>query len=142
MSSPESLPPRLIRWAGLIAIIQSLVGVGYAVLLLARQALGYRDPSFIAPEGTTTQWVGAGTGIFLLIIFGVVIWAAVRMNRGFRWGRGPVAMLEMIFIPISYYMFSGHAYVLAAITGLSAIVALVLLFHPTSVKWVAERYEV
>ncbi|MCF4006087.1 hypothetical protein L1O03_02700 [Corynebacterium uropygiale] len=121
-------------------MVQCVLGLAYAVLLLARQALGYRDPSLISTEGSTGQWVGAGTGIFLLLVFGVVLWGAIRMNRGFRWGRGPVAMLEMIFLPIAYYMFSGHAWVLGTVTGLSAIVALVLLFHPTSVKWVAERY--
>ncbi|MBZ8176895.1 hypothetical protein GSS88_03645 [Corynebacterium sp. 3HC-13] len=140
MSTNNLRPPAPIRWAGFIAITQSLIGIGYAVLLIIRQILGYRDPAIVSEQGSAASWVGTGTAIYFLVIFGIVIIAAIRMIRGHTWGRGLVVMLQMILLPIAWYMGSSHAFILCAVTGLSAIAGLVLLFHPVSVKWVTERY--
>lgn len=62
------------------------------------------------------------------------------MNRGKRWGRGPVIMLQILLLPIAYYMFNGGAFIFSGVTGLTAIVALVMLFSPRAVDWAARNY--
>lgn len=140
--NPRPLPPAPVRWAGLIAIIHSLVGLIYAAILLYREFTGEVDPSLVS-EGANIEWVGLGTAIFFIIIFGTVLAGALRMVQGRKWGRGPVVMLELILVLISYFMFTGGSIwgILAGIvTALSAIGALVLLFNPRSVDWAATNY--
>ncbi|RNE48736.1 hypothetical protein [Corynebacterium alimapuense] len=133
------LPPTKVRWAGVIAICQSLIGLGYAGILIVREFQGKEDPSLVS-EGANIAWVGFGTAIFFIIIFGAVLAGAVSMMKGRKWGRGPVAMMEMILLLISYYMFSGGALWAALATAASALAALIFLFSPKSVDWAAENY--
>lgn len=132
-------PPPPIRWAAVIAIVQSLLGIAYAVLLLIRQFSG-ADFGIVEEDGSDS-WAGLGTAVFFLIVFGVVIAGAIVMARGtHRWGRGPVAILEMIFLPIAVTMWQGHAPWLAVFTGLSAVCCLALLFCGPSVRWASGYY--
>lgn len=125
---------------GWIAIAQSLVGFAYAILLIVREAAGYQDESIVYESDSANTWVGYGTAAFFIIIFGVVAAGAFRMIRGHRWGRGPVVMLEMLLVPISFYMFGGHAWVLATVCLVSAVVSLAMLFSPRAVRWAASNY--
>ncbi|SFG20387.1 hypothetical protein SAMN05660282_00266 [Corynebacterium spheniscorum] len=137
----DNLMPASIRWAGIIAIIQSVIGLGYAVLLIIRQLQGKHDPSLVADaENSNIGWVGYGTALFFIIIFGAVILAAINMMRGRKWGRGPVAMLQMILLLISWFMFQGGAIPLAVATGLSSLLGLIFLFNPRAIAWVADHY--
>lgn len=125
---------------GWIALLQSLVGFGYAALLIFREAAGYRDPSIVYEADNANTWVGYGTAVFFIIIFGAVAVGAWRMMRGYRWGRGPVVMLQMMLVPISYYMFTAHAWLLAIACLVSAVVGLAMLFSPRAVRWTAANY--
>lgn len=133
------VPPSQIRWASLIAILQSLVGIGYAGILVYREIVGAEDPSLVS-ESANVSWVGYGTAIFFLIIFGTVLAGAVSLLRGRKWGRGPMAMFNIILLPISYYMFSEGLVLFGFVTVVSAILVLVMLFNPRSVEWAAARY--
>lgn len=139
-TTQRPLPPGSIRWGSIIAILQSLVGFGYAGILVYREILGAEDPSLVS-EGDNASWVGYGTAIFFAIIFGTVLAGAVSMMRGRRWGRGPVAMLQIILLPISYYMFTGGAILFGVITLVSAVLGLIMLFQPQSVAWAASSYK-
>lgn len=124
-----------------IAIVQSLIVVGYAVLLIVRQFLGYEDASIVNEGENNMAWVGTGTAVFMLLIFGFVIFAAVTLMRGkHHWGRGPIAILQMLLLPMSFQMFQGGAVLLAVLTAVSAIACLVMLFNKQSVEWAAQVY--
>lgn len=135
----DNRPPAPVIWAGIIAIIQSLVGLGYAGLLIVRNIIGYEDPSVMTTQANM-EWVGIGTGVFIIVIFGAVLLGAINMMRGGRWGRGPVAMLEMFLLVVAYFMFDGGLYYFAVPTGISAVLGLGLLFNPTTTSWLSERY--
>lgn len=132
-------PPSPVRWAAVIAVVQSLLGIGYAVMLVVRQFSG-ADFGIVEEDGSHS-WAGIGTAGFFFIVFGVVIAAAIVMARGtHRWGRGPVVILELIFLPIAVTMWQGNAPWLAVATGLSALVCLALLFCAPSVRWASGYY--
>ncbi|QGU06650.1 hypothetical protein COCCU_03480 [Corynebacterium occultum] len=126
-------------WAGIIAILQSAIGIGYAGLLIVRNIIGYEDPSVVTTQANM-EWVGIGTAVFFLIIFGTVLAGAIITLRGGRWGRGPVAMLQMFLLPVAFYMFQGGLYFFAVATAVSALLGLILLFNPTSTSWASQRY--
>ncbi|QBB90560.1 hypothetical protein [Corynebacterium pseudotuberculosis] len=140
MNKNIQFPPRPVLYGGWIAAIQSLIGIAYAVLLIVREAAGYNDASIIYESDGANTWVGYGTAVFFIIVFGAVLAGAIMMNRGKRWGRGPVIMLQILLLPIAYYMFSGGAFVFSVITALTAIAALALLFSPRAVDWAARNY--
>lgn len=138
-TSNRPLPPAPLRWASIIAILQSLVGLGYAGLLVYREIIGAEDPSLVS-EGDNASWVGYGTAIFFAVIFGAVLIGAIMMMLGKKWGRGPVAMLNIMLLPIAYYMFSGGAVLFGIVTLISAVLALVMLFNPRSAAWSAATH--
>ncbi|MGP6175164.1 hypothetical protein [Corynebacterium sp. A21] len=132
--------PAPVRWAGIIAILQSLVGIGYAALLIYRNIQGYEDPSVVTTQ-ETMQWVGIGTAAFFIFIFGTVLAGAISMVSGRRWGRGPVAILQMLLLPIAYNFFEAGAVLLAAATAISAVAGLLMIFNPAAIAWAARYHE-
>ncbi|AKE41972.1 hypothetical membrane protein [Corynebacterium kutscheri] len=132
--------PAAVKIAGLIAIVQSVIGLGYAALLLIRGIRGVADESIVYETTDAHTNVAYGTAIFFLIVFGFVIFGALWMMRGHRFGRGPVIMLEILLLLISWYMFQGGQIFLAAATTLSSAFGLVMLFSPTSLAWVQRIY--
>lgn len=137
-SSPR--PPGPVLWAAIIAAIQSLIGLGYAALLIVREASGYTDPSIVYESDNANTAVGYGTAVFFIIIFGAVLTGAIFMARAKKWGRGPVIMLEILLLLISYYMFSAGQTLMGLATALSAVIALGMLFSPRAVHWAATHY--
>lgn len=139
MTDTKPHPPAPVRWAGIIAILQSLIGIGYAALLIYRNIRGYEDPSVVSTQ-ETMQWVGIGTAVFFIFIFGTVLAGAISMLSGYRWGRGPVAILQMLLLPIAYNFFEAGAPLLAVVTAISALLGLIMIFNPTATTWAAKRY--
>lgn len=138
MTTP--LVPPTIRWGGIIALIQSGIGLAYAFFLIYRELTGQKDQSIVYESAEANTWVGYGTAGFFLIIFGAVFAGAINMMRGKKWGRGPVIMLNMIFLPVAYYMFSEGRYSWAAVVAVSAVICLAMLFNARSVNWAANQY--
>ena len=132
-------PPAAIRWACIIAIVQSMIVLAFATFLVYRDLTGAEETSLVS-EGDTIGWVGTGTAIFLYLVFAVVIAGAISLMRGHRFGRGPVAMWELILLPMSFYMFQAGQPLAGAVAGASAIAALVMLFNRRSLEWTAENY--
>ncbi|WPF66656.1 MULTISPECIES: hypothetical protein [unclassified Corynebacterium] len=134
-------PPPPVRWSAIISLLQSLIGIGYALLLIVRQVSGERDAAIVS-ESANASWVGLGTAVFFLIIFGTVLAGgiAVLRSRG-RWGRGPVIMLNLILLPISFSMCGAGAWLMGIATGLSAVAVLAMMFSPRAVAWASRMYE-
>lgn len=120
--------------------MQSVIGLGFALFLVLRSITGAPEESIVYETDTAVTSVGIGTAIFFIIVFGTVIAGAIMMMRGKCWGRGPVIMLEILLLPIGFYMISGHALLLAVATCASAIATLVYLFSPRSLDWAARNY--
>lgn len=133
-------PPRPVFLGGIIALIQSVIGLGFAAVYLVRQMVGVEDETLVYLTDNAHTAVGLGNAIFLIIIFGAVATGAIFMMRGRRWGRGPVVMLEIMLLLISYYIFKGGLFFIGAATALSALISLGALFSPASVEWAARRY--
>ncbi|KQB84122.1 hypothetical protein [Corynebacterium oculi] len=134
-------PPASVRWAALVSLAQSLLGIGYALLLIVRQISGARDESIVS-ESANASWVGLGTAIFFLIIFGTVLAGGIAVLRAKgRWGRGPVIMLNLILLPISLSMCGAGAWLMGIATGLSAVAVLAMMFSPRAVAWASRMYE-
>ena len=72
-------PPAVVRWAAIIAIIQSAIGLGFAIILIVREATGQTDPNLVYESANANRWVGYGTAVFFIIIFGAVAAGAVMM---------------------------------------------------------------
>lgn len=132
--------PPTVRWAGIIALIQSGVGLAYAVFLIYRELTGQEDPSIVYESAEANTAVGYGTAAFFFIIFGTVVAAAVNMMRGRKWGRGAIVFLNIILLPVAYYMFSEGRILWAVIVAVSAIACIALLFNPRSLRWVESQY--
>lgn len=137
--SQRPRPPAPIRWAGLIAIVQSVVVLAFAALLVSRDVMGAREEDLVS-DSSNINWVGTGTALFLGLIFGAAIFAAIWMMRGHQWGRGLIIYLQIIILGLSYFMFTGGAWPAGIATAASALVALFLLFNPRSLEWAEARH--
>lgn len=91
--------------------------------------------------GVWASWGnGYGTALWFIVIFGGVGVAGWGLTRGKRWGRAPVAMLNMLLLPVAWYMYSSSRPELAIPTVIIALIGLVLLFNPAAVNWAASKY--
>lgn len=140
MTKTKSPVPAPVKYAGYLAMIQSLVGLGYAAVLIYREIVGERDASIVTDTDARAGLIGYGTAIYFIIIFGAVLAGALSMNAGRRWGRGPVAMLEMFLLVVAYYMWSAGQPVWAGITAVSAALGLGLLFNSKSLAWATANH--
>ena len=131
-------PPAVVRWAAIIAIIQSAIGLGFAIILIVREAAGQTDPNLVYESAHANRWVGYGTAVFFIIIFGAVAAGAMMMFTAR--GRGPVIMLELFLLVAATYMFNAQQYLLALATAASALLGLGLLFNPRAISWAAQHY--
>ena len=92
---------------------------------------GVADSSIESQSGAA-DYVGVGTALFILVVFGFVAYTAVRLLRGAAVGSGAIVLVELILAAVAFYMFGGGARLLGAATLISAILALVGIFHPAS----------
>lgn len=135
---PAPAPAKAAAW---IAIAQCALGLVYAGILLVRQALGKHDAAIVSEGKNNMQWVGLGTAVFMILVFGAVVAGAVALlTRASRWGRGPIVVVEILFLPIAWQMAQGGATLAAVALGLSALAALALSFHRASIDWAARSY--
>lgn len=137
--SQRPQPPAPIRWAGLIAIVQSAIVLAFAGLLVARDLMGAQEEDLVS-DSANINWVGTGTAVFLGLIFGAAIFAAIWMMRGHQWGRGLIIYLEIIILGLSYFMFTAGQWPAGIATALSAVAALFFLFNRRSLEWAEARH--
>lgn len=132
-------PPVQIRWAGLIAIVQSAIVLVFATIGVVRDIRGHEESDLVS-DSATINWVGTGTAVFLWIVFGAAVFAAVWMMRGHQWGRGLIVFLQIIILGLAYFMFTAGVWWAGVLTAVSAIAALFLLFHRESLEWAESRH--
>ncbi|MEZ2121479.1 MULTISPECIES: hypothetical protein [unclassified Corynebacterium] len=130
-------PPVDIRRAGVLGIGESLVGLAYAVFLIFREITGQHDYGTVSTDGSENIFVGYGTAAFFIVVFGTVAAAGFALRRGRRWGRGPVVILQMLLLPISWYIFSAGLILPALVVSVCALLGLYLTFNRRSLNWAA-----
>lgn len=96
--------------------------------------------SSLESASAATDFVGIGTAVFLLIVFGFVAFHAARTLAGQPSGRGAIVLIEAILLGVAVYMFSGGAVLLGIVTLISALLALVGVFHPAAVHYWEARF--
>lgn len=121
-------PPTSVRGAGVIVAAQGATGVVVAGVLLIRAIVG-ADQRGINGFGTAGWFAVAG---------GAVLAAGWSLVAGRRWGRGLAVFAELLLLPFAWYLTvdSDRAPIGIPVAAL-ALTALVLLFSPAAVRWVA-----
>ncbi len=137
--SPNEVP-RALMHAGVVAIIEGIIGSVLAIAAAVHQALAGTDGSLLVSDPSRGSMIGYGTAVFLLCVFGAVGVAGVYLRRGNRWGRGPVLMMQLLLVMITIYMWKGGMPWLAIIVGAVALYCLSRLFAKESVAWAARMY--
>ena len=134
--------PWTVRAAGMLAIAESALVLVYSVFLIVRDVLGYRDPSAVFAEQASARadFLGVGTAVCLMAMFGGVAAAGFNYMRGGRWGRGPVFMLQVLLLPVSWYIIESGQWPYAVPVAVTALAGLYLLIHPLSVGRAQSTY--
>lgn len=125
MTSP---PPATVRRAALLVGLQGAVGAVAAVVFLMR-ALGGSDRHIVN---------GFGNAAWFAVFGGALLAAAWALWTGRRWGRGIAIFIQLLLLPVTWYMGPGsHRWIYGVPIALVALGALVLLFAPATLRWMA-----
>jgi peptidoglycan/LPS O-acetylase OafA/YrhL len=122
-------PPTAVRRAGLVVALEGAVGIVGAVVFLVRGLTGAEDAVFINDYGTAAWFAILGGGVLA---------GGVALVRGRRWGRAIAVVAQILLIPVGFALLtdSGRPYFGAPLLVVVLIV-LVLLFSPSSVRWLS-----
>ena len=126
-SDTDELCPVQLRVAGAITALEGAIAVIFAVVLVIRAAAGHHEAAIS----------GYGTAAWFGIIFGGVLVGGIALMRGRRWGRAISLVAQILLLPVAYYLFTSHQVGFAIPLAIAAVVTLVLLFHPASVRWIS-----
>jgi len=132
-------PPAVLRFGALVVLAQCVALFGYAIWLIVSNLRGVADSSIESQSGAA-DYVGVGTAVFILVIFGFVAYTAVRLFAGRSVGGGAIVLIEFILVAVAIYMFKGGAVLLGAVTLVSTVLALVGIFHPASWEYSRAAY--
>jgi peptidoglycan/LPS O-acetylase OafA/YrhL len=121
-------PPSTVRGAGLIVAVQGLAALVMAAVLVVRAVAG-------ADQRVVN---GLGTALWFLMIGGVVLAAGRALVVGRRWGRGLAVFTQLLLLPVAWYLAVGsHRPAFGIPLAIVALTALILLFSPSALRWVA-----
>ncbi len=131
--------PAVVKFGAAVVLAQCLVLFGYSIWLIVTNVRGTAASS-LESASAATDFVGIGSAVFLLIVFGFVAFHAARTLAGQPSGRGAIVLIEAILLGVAVYMFSGGAVLLGIVTLISALLALVGVFHPAAVHYWEARF--
>lgn len=128
-----------MKAAAIVVIIQSLAVIGYGIYSAVQTARGAENSSLESTTGAA-DFVGYGTALFIVIIFGFVIYAATNILRGKQWGRTLIIYINFIMLGIAFYMFQGGAIYLGIVTVVSVVMVMLGALHPASREWAEDNF--
>ncbi|WP_435591010.1 hypothetical protein [Nocardia sp. bgisy118] len=125
--------PATVRGAGGLVALEGAVAVTVAIVLVVRGLLGHDQ----------SQASGYGTAAWFGILGGAVLAAGVGLLLGHRWGRAIAVIAQILLLPVAWSLLTdSHQPVYGALLGVVVVAALILLFVPSSTRWMARDYEV
>jgi len=124
----ERAAPSVVRGAGFIVVLQGAAALLVAAVLVVR-GIG----------GAGRQVVnGLGTAVWFAVIGAAVLAAGWALVAGKRWGRGLAVFTQLLLLPVAWYLAVGSRQPVFGIpVGIVALTALILLFSPAAIRWVA-----
>lgn len=123
-----SLPPVTVRRAAVLVGLQGAIGAVAAVVFVVRGLAG-ADRHIVD---------GYGNAGWFAVIGGSVLAAAWALWTGRHWGRGLAVFAQMLILPATWYAGVGsHRWGYAVPIAAASIAVLVLLFSPSTLKWLA-----
>ena len=121
--------PPAVRYAGFVVLAEGLLGFVAAAVLVVR-AIGGADQHVVN---------GYGTAAWFAIISAAVLAGGWALVRDRRWGRGIAVFLNLLLLPVAWYVYSSHQAAYAIVVGAVALAVLGLLFSPSAVQWASGR---
>ena len=121
--------PPAVRYAGFVVLAEGLLGFVAAAVLVVR-AIGGADQHVVN---------GYGTAAWFAVIGAAVLAGGWALVRDRRWGRGIAVFLNLLLLPVAWYVYSSHQAAYAVVVGAVALGVLGLLFSPSAVQWASGR---
>ncbi|MFW0789076.1 hypothetical protein [Gordonia sp. CPCC 205333] len=130
-STDNHQPPKSILRAGALVALEGALGVIAAIVMVI---LGLRgDDQSVANSYGTAAWFA--------IIGGGVLGGGVALLTGRRWGRAIAVVAQILLVPVAYALLTdSHQPWYGAPLIIIVVVTLVLLFMPSSMRWLAGDY--
>ncbi|MCP2274768.1 hypothetical protein [Nocardia amikacinitolerans] len=123
--------PATVRGAGGLVALEGAVAVTVAIVLVVRGLLGHDQ----------SQASGYGTAAWFGILGGAVLAAGVGLLLGQRWGRAIAVIAQVLLLPVVWSLLTdSHQPVYGGLLGVVVVAALILLFVPSSTRWMAREY--
>ncbi len=125
----ETDAPTTVRGAGLLVALQGLVGVVFAVALLVR-----------AFSGAETIGNLYGEAAYFAVLGGAVLGCGVALFLGKRGVRGPVTVIQILLLGVSWYAMgpSDRPEYGIPVAGVCVLV-LYLLYNVRAREWAEDR---
>ncbi|TQM30930.1 hypothetical protein [Nocardia bhagyanarayanae] len=123
--------PATVRGAGGLVALEGAVAVTVAIVLVVRGLLGHDQ----------SQASGYGTAAWFGILGGAVLAAGIGLLLGHRWGRAIAVIAQVLLLPVVWSLLTdSHQPVYGGLLGVVVVAALILLFVPSSTRWMAREY--
>jgi hypothetical protein len=122
VSEPKTGDPVSLRWAIWLLFAEAVaiaVASGWLVYWAVTQPT----------VGAKSTVVSVGFPVGLAVVFGLLAW---QLRRRQSWARGPAIVLEMLLIPIGFYMIAGGVAWLGIPVLVVGLVGAGLLLAPSS----------
>lgn len=133
--------PAPMKAAAVMAVFEGVVAIGYGIYLAVKQVSTGADENLVQSDTSAFAFVGIGTALFILLTFGPMVYGGINILRGNQWGRSIIVFMNALMVAIAFYMFSGGAVGLGAVTLLAAAITLVCALHPVSTAWATAAFD-
>lgn len=133
--------PAPMKAAAVMAVLEGVVAIGYGVYLAVKQVSTGADETLVQSDTSAFAFVGIGTALFILLTFGPMAYGGINILRGNQWGRSIIVFMNALMVGVAFYMFSGGATLLGAVTLFSAAITLICALHPASTAWATAAFD-
>lgn len=123
--------PVTVRAAGALVALEGALGLVAMVVLVVMGVNG-------SAQSAKNSYL---TAAYAAIVGGAVFAAGLGLFRGRRWGRAIAVITQLLLLGVAWYMVTSDRLDLAFPLGLLAVAALVTLFAPPSIRWMAAGYD-
>jgi hypothetical protein len=120
---------KTVRGAGLLVVLQGLVGVGFAVALLVK-----------ALSGAETIGNLYGEAAYFAVLGGAVLGCGIALFLGKRGVRGPITVIQILLLGVAWYAMGPSGRPEYGIpVGALCVVVLYLLYNVRARVWAEDR---